>query len=84
MYHFAAILRLLEASQATADHRRCLPENRSSVASQLATMECFHFLLRCSSQLKVFENIQLGNLSHISQESLSNFHHNKENRMQIA
>ena len=57
MYHFTAILRLLEASQATADHRRCLPENRSSVASQLATMECFQFLLRCSSQrkcLKIF------------------------------
>ena len=50
MYHFAVILRLLEASQTTADHRRCLLENRSSVASQLPTMNCFYFLLRFSSQ----------------------------------
>ena len=43
MYYFAAILRLLEASQTIADCRRCLPENRSSVASQLGAINCFLF-----------------------------------------
>ena len=37
--HFAAILKVLEASQSIAAHRRSLLKNRSSVASQLATME---------------------------------------------
>ena len=50
MGHFAAILKLLEPSQTIAAYRRYLLQNRSSVASQLPTMECFHILLRCSSQ----------------------------------
>ena len=50
MGHFAAILKLLEPSQTIAAHRRYLLQKRSSVASQLPTMECFHILLRCSSQ----------------------------------
>ena len=48
--HFAEILMVLEASQTTADYRRCLPENRSSVASQLGAINCFYFLLRFPSQ----------------------------------
>ena len=48
MVHFAAILEVLEASQAIADHRRC-PLKYCSMASQLLTMECFHHLLRWSS-----------------------------------
>ena len=44
--HFAAILMVLEASQTTADYRKCLPENRSSVAIQLGAINCFYFLLR--------------------------------------
>ena len=50
MRHFAAILKLLEPSQTIAAYRRYLLQNRSSVASQLPTMECFHILLRCASQ----------------------------------
>ena len=38
--HFAAIFMVLRASQTTADYRRCLPENRSSVASQLGAINC--------------------------------------------
>ena len=47
--HFAAILGVLGASQPIAAHRRSLLIHRSSVASQLPTMEYFSFLLRFSS-----------------------------------
>ena len=40
---------LLGASQTIAEHLWYLLKNRSSVASQLLTMQCFHILLRCSS-----------------------------------
>ena len=48
--HFAAILRVLGASQPIAAHRRSLLQNRSSVASQLGAINYFYFLLRFSSQ----------------------------------
>ena len=48
--HLALILKFLETSQTIAAYRRYLLQNRSSVASQLPTMECFHILLRCPSQ----------------------------------
>ena len=47
--HYGAILMVLEASQTTADYRRCLPESRSSVASQLGAINCFYFLLRSAA-----------------------------------
>ena len=46
--HFALILKLLEASQAIAVHRRYVIQSCSSVASQLPTMNCFYLLLRFS------------------------------------
>ena len=48
--HFAAILRVLGASQPIAAHPRSLLKNRSSVASQLGAINYFYFLLRFSSQ----------------------------------
>ena len=39
-----------DGSRSIADHRRYLPENRSSVASQLGAINCFYFLLWFSSQ----------------------------------
>ena len=44
--YFAAILKTLEPSQPIAEHRNCLLQNRSSVASHLPTMGHFNFLLR--------------------------------------
>ena len=39
----------LEASQSIAVYRNYLLQNRSSLASQLPTMDCFHIFLQCSS-----------------------------------
>ena len=39
----------LEASQSIAVYCNYLLQNRSSLASQLLTMDCFHIFLQCSS-----------------------------------
>ena len=59
------------------------PKERSSVASQLLTMECSPILLRFSSQ-RWLRNIQLRNSSHRSHERPINSYHNAENCLKIG
>ena len=81
--HFAVIWRVLGASQVIAAHRRSLLKNRSSVASQLRTMEYVSILLRFSSQ-RWYKEILNWELCVILHESSSNPHQNAETRLEIG
>ena len=57
MGHFPAILRILKASHTIAHHGRYLPQNLSSVASQLPTVECFSYSPAISIAAMAYRNI---------------------------